>query len=130
MVNDPIGDFLSRIRNAQEREKEILELPSTKMLVAISAILKKEGFIKGYEVIEKTPQNILKIELKYVNKVPAIRSLVRVSKPGVRKYFGYKEIKPVMNGLGISIFSTPMGIITGEEATKNKVGGEYLCYVY
>jgi small subunit ribosomal protein S8 len=130
MINDPIGDFLARIRNAQARKHDFIVLPSTKMLVAISEILKKEGFVIDFKVEEKTPQNELKVTLKYVNEIPAIRELSRVSKPGVRKYYGYKDIKPVMNGLGIAIFSTPMGIITGEAAVKSKVGGEYLCFVY
>lgn len=129
MVTDPIGDFLTRIRNAQERRQEMVSLPSSKLLVAISEILKKEGFVLGYEVVEMKPQNELHVSLRYVNGVPVIRELKRVSKPGVRRYRGYKTIKPVKNGLGIAIYSTPMGIITGNDAVKNKIGGEYLCYI-
>lgn len=130
MVSDPIADFLTRIRNAQMRKHETISLPSTKILEAIASILKIEGFISEYSIEEKAPQNEITVTLKYVNEVPAIRELVRVSKPGVRKYFGYKDIKPVMNGLGVGIYSTPKGVMKGEEAFKNKVGGEYLCYVY
>lgn len=130
MVNDPISDFLTRIRNAQLRKKESIELPSTKMIEKIAEILKSEGFIEDYKVTETEPQATLSVDLKYVNDVPAIREVVRVSKPGVRKYRGYREIKPVKNGLGISIFSTPKGVVTGKKAVQDKIGGEYLCYVY
>ena len=130
MITDPIGDLLTRLRNAQERRQDVVSMPSTKMIVAIAEILKSEGFIEGYEVVEVEPQNELKIQLKYVNGVPAIRELKRISKPGIRRYRGYRTIKSIKNGLGVSIFSTPMGVISGEDAVKNKVGGEYLCYVY
>lgn len=130
MISDPIGDFLTRIRNAQLRKEATVSVPSTNMLISISEILKKEGFISGFEVKKNDIQNTLVIELKYVNGVPAIRELTRVSKPGIRKYRGYKEIQVVRNGLGVAIFSTPNGIITGEDAKKQKVGGEFLCYVY
>jgi len=130
MTSDPIADLLSRIRNAQLRKKDTISLPSTKMLVAIVEILKREGFIAEYKVEEAEPQAELTVTLKYVNGTPAFRELVRVSKPGVRKYRGYKSIKPIMNGLGVAIFSTPMGVISGQEAVKSKVGGEYICYVY
>jgi small subunit ribosomal protein S8 len=130
MISDPIADLLARIRNAQERKKDSIVLPSTNILVAISDILKKEGFIQDYSIQENAPQNELKVDLKYINGVPAIRELVRVSKPGVRKYRGYRTIKPIMNGMGIAIFSTPLGVVTGKEAVKNKVGGEYICFIY
>ncbi len=130
MISDPIGDFLTRIRNAQLRKEATVSVPSTNMLISISEILKKEGFISGFEIKKNDIQNTLVIELKYVNGVPAIRELTRVSKPGIRKYRGYKEIQVVRNGLGVAIFSTPNGIITGEDAKKQKVGGEFLCYVY
>jgi small subunit ribosomal protein S8 len=130
MVSDPIGDFLTRLRNSLERHHEVVTMPSTKMLVSIAKILKDENFILDFEVEEKEPQNELTIKLKYVNNEPVIRELVRVSKPGIRRYRGYKEIKPIMNGLGLSIYSTPSGVITGEQAIKEKVGGEYLCYIY
>lgn len=130
MITDPIGDFLTRIRNAQLRKEATVVVPSTNMLVAISEILKKEGFIAGFEIEKNDVQNSLVLDLKYVNGVPAIRELTRVSKPGIRKYRGYKEIQVVRNGQGVSIFSTPNGIVTGEDAKKQKIGGEFLCYVY
>lgn len=130
MITDPIADFLTRIRNAQARKKDSVSMPATKMIVAIASILKAEGFIADYRVEEAKPQSELVVDLKYVNGVPAISQMVRVSKPGVRKYRGYREIKPVRRGLGLSIFSTPMGIVSGKEAVKSKIGGEYICYVY
>lgn len=130
MVNDKISDFLARIRNAQQRKKDEVVLPSSKLLVALADILKKEGFIEDYSETENGKFKDLVVTLKYVKGIPAIRDLVRVSKPGIRKYRGYQEIKPIMNGLGVSVFSTPQGILTGEEAKKRKVGGEFLCYVY
>lgn len=130
MITDPISDFLARIRNAQQRSKETIELPSTKIVAAIAEILKSEGFVTDYKVIDEKPQSKLEVTLKYVNGVPAIREMVRVSKPGVRKYRGYKDIKPIKNGLGISIFSTPQGVVSGKDAVKSKIGGEYICYVY
>ncbi|MFS8130800.1 MAG: 30S ribosomal protein S8 [Candidatus Dojkabacteria bacterium] len=130
MIIDPIGDFLSRIRNAIERKKETVEIPSSKMLVSVAEILKKEGFIAGFTVKEEKPQSTLIVELKYINGQSAIRELVRVSKPGIRKYVGYKNVKKIMNGMGIAILTTPNGIVTGDEAKKLKIGGEYLCYIY
>lgn len=126
MVNDPIGDFLARIKNALERKKDEVEMPSTKMLVKIAEILKKEGFIADYRVVEQKPQNDLVITLKYVNGEAAIREAVRISKPGIRQYKGYREMKTYKSGLGVEIYTTPLGIITSEEARKNKVGGECL----
>ncbi len=130
MVTDLISDFLTRIRNAQERKEETLSMPSSRMLVSLAEILKEEGFIADYSEEKAEPQNILSLTLRYVNGVPAISGLKRVSKPGVRKYFGYREIKPVRHGLGVAIFSTPVGVISGNEAVKQKVGGEYLCYIF
>jgi len=130
MITDPIADFLTRIRNAQARKKDSVSMPATKMIISIAEILKKEGFLLDYQVVEAKPQSELIVELKYVNGVPAITEVVRVSKPGVRKYRGYRDIKSVKRGLGLSIFSTPMGIVSGGEAFKNKIGGEYICYVY
>jgi small subunit ribosomal protein S8 len=130
MVSDPIADLLTRIRNAQVRMQEEISLPSTKILASLAEILKEEGFISDYEILEEVPQNTLKLQLKYVNGTPAIRELVRVSKPGIRKYVGYRSIKPIKNGLGLSIISTPMGLVSGKDAVKNRVGGEYICYVY
>lgn len=130
MVNDPIADFLTQIRNAQQRKKDEITIKSSKMLESIAAILKEEGFILDYKVEEQDVQNELVVVLKYVNGEGAIRELTRVSKPGIRRYLGYKNIKPVKKGLGVAIISTPMGVISDKKARENKVGGEYICYVY
>lgn len=130
MVNDPIADFLTQIRNAQQRKKDEVSVKSSKMLEAIAAILKEEGFIMDFSVNTQEIQNELNIKLKYVNGEAAIRELARVSKPGIRKYLGYKQIRPVKKGLGIAIISTPMGVVSDKKARENKVGGEYICYVY
>lgn len=130
MINDTVGDFLTRVRNAVARQKETVEVPSSNMIEAIVKILKEENFITDFKIEKNDIQNRVIVELKYVDEQPAIQDLKRVSKPGVRKYRGYRDIKPVRNGLGISIFSTPKGVITGEEAAKQKVGGEYICEIY
>jgi len=127
---DNIGDFLTRIRNAVSRKKETVEMPTTKMLEAIAAILKDEGFISDFSVRKEEPRSTLVITLKYVNGESAIKSLKRVSKPGIRRYRGYREIPAIKNGMGINIFSTPKGIITGNKAKQSKTGGEYICEIY
>jgi small subunit ribosomal protein S8 len=132
MVTDTIGDFLSRIRNAQVRKKTHVEVPSSNMLKGIAHILKEEGFIK--DAVDETDaeknHDILRIELRYENDKPAIKGIKRESKPGVRTYIGYRDIKKVMQGLGISILTTPKGIMTGEKARKEKTGGELLCTIW
>jgi small subunit ribosomal protein S8 len=136
MFNDPIADLLTRIRNALMRGNKTVQAPSSKMLLSIADILLKEGFINGMNVIDTEPQKTLELELKYEDnmvshkKRSAIRQLKRVSRPGVRKYIGYKDIRPVKNGLGISILSTPKGLLTGSQARKSQVGGEYLCEIW
>ena len=100
------------------------------MLESTTEILKQEKFIEDYKVIKNDVQDELELVLRYVDGTPAIRDLKRVSKTGVRKYRGYREIKPVKNGLGVGIFSTPMGVITDKDARTQKVGGEYLCEIY
>jgi small subunit ribosomal protein S8 len=130
-VNDPISDMLTRIRNAGMARKSEVTMPSTKVLVAIAKILKEEGYIGGYEVIEQRPQNILKITLRYgADKSPSIRELKRVSKPGLRVYAGKDAIPRVKSGLGIAIVSTPQGVLTGYEARRRGIGGEVLCTVF
>lgn len=131
MNNDPIGDYLTRIRNAQLRKQEEVVMPSSNMLVSISEILKKNEYIEGYEVVdEKKAQKSLVLKLKYVDDEPAIRSLTRISKPGLRTYVGYKDIPKVLSGKGISVFSTPKGVLSGQEAKQSKVGGEYICEIW
>lgn len=132
MVNDTIADYLTRVRNAQLRKQEFVSIPATKMLVAISEILKKSNMIEDYEVSneEKLPQQTLNVKLKYFGSEPAMRSMKRISKPGLRKYVNYKEIPKVLSGKGIAIISTPQGVLSGDDAKKSKVGGEYLCEIW
>lgn len=132
MVNDTIADFLTRIRNAQLRKKEEIEMPSTKVLASIADILKKNGYITDYEVSREKdlPQQRLIIKLKYIGNEPAMTAMKRISKPGLRKYMNYKEIPKVLNGKGIGVFSTPKGVLSSEDAKKSKVGGEYLCEIW
>jgi len=132
MVNDPIADLLTRIRNAQLRGKDEVAMPRTRVIEEIARILKEEGYVEDYTV-EKTdaPQATLIISLKYAQDgQPGIRELRRVSKPGLRVYTGYKDITPVLNNLGIGILSTPKGILTTHQARTEKVGGEYLCNIW
>ena len=130
MILDPIADFLSRIRNAQQRKKEIVSIPHSNMIESIATILKEEDFIEDFKVVEAEPRNQVEISLRYVDGTPAIRSLKRISKPGIRKYRGYREIPTVKSGMGVAIFSTPRGVVTGEIAKKEKIGGEYICEIY
>jgi small subunit ribosomal protein S8 len=130
-VNDPISDMLTRIRNAGMARKPSTTMPSTKVLVAIAQILKAEGYIADYEVIEKRPQNVLNITLRYgADKRHSIREIRRVSKPGLRVYAGKNAIPRVKSGLGIAIVSTPEGVLTGYEARRRGIGGEVLCTVF
>ena len=130
-VNDPISDMLTRIRNAGMARKADVLMPSTKVLVAIAEILKQEGYIGDFEVIEKRPQNQLKIGLRYgPDKRHTIREIRRVSKPGLRVYAGKDEIPRVRSGLGIAIVSTPQGVLTGYEARRRGIGGEVICTVF
>jgi small subunit ribosomal protein S8 len=130
-VNDPIGDMLTRIRNAGMARKPDVVMPSSKILVAIADILKQEGYIEDYQVIEKKPQNQLRIVLRYgPDRRHTIRELKRVSKPGLRVYAGKDEIPRVRSGLGIAIVSTPQGVMSGYEARRRGIGGEVLCTVF
>jgi small subunit ribosomal protein S8 len=129
-LSDPIADFLTRLRNANAaRQVEVL-LPYSKIKAEIARILKQEGYITNYEVdtAGKFPQ--IKVISKMVNRTSAITGLKRISKPGLRKYVGATEIPRVLGGMGISILSTPRGIVTGREAKKQNIGGELLAYVW
>ncbi|MGI8406822.1 MAG: 30S ribosomal protein S8 [Thermomicrobiales bacterium] len=130
-VNDPISDMLTRVRNAGMARKTETTMPSTKILVAIANILKSEGYIVDFDVIEKTPQNQLVVKLSYgPDKRHAIREIKRISKPGLRVYAGKDELPRVRSGLGIAIVSTPEGVLTGYEARRRGIGGEVLCTVW
>jgi small subunit ribosomal protein S8 len=131
MVNDPIADMLTRIRNACLVKHSQVVIPSSKLKVGIAKILADEGFIKSYTVTADQPQPKLILELKYVGRGQSvITGLERVSSPGRRIYTGYSEIPWVRSGLGISIVSTPKGLMTGRQAKREKVGGELLCTVW
>ena len=131
-MTDPIADYLTRIRNAYRAGKKVVEMPSSKMKVALSQILCEKGYILSYNVVEGTPCNTLKLALKYhpQTKVPAVKGIQRVSKPGLRKYVDVQDMPRVLNGLGIAIPTTSKGVITDKEARNVNVGGEVICYVY
>ena len=131
-MTDPIADFLTRVRNAYSAGNRIVEIPSSKMKVALTKILCEKGYILSYTVVEGTPSSTIKIALKYhpQTKQAAIKKIVRVSKPGLRKYTDVAEMPRVLNGLGIAILSTSKGVITDKEARELNVGGEVVCYVY
>lgn len=135
-VNDPIGDMLTRIRNALMGGHAMVAMPSSKMKVAIAKILKDEGYISSYEVVEdeRTHHKVLRIRLKYIGERRQRRSVItgleRVSRPGRRIYTGKKEIPWVLSGMGIAILSTPKGVMTGQRARQLGVGGEVICKVW
>ena len=131
-MTDPIADYLTRLRNAIQAKHRVVEVPASNLKKDITKILFEKGYILNFKFIEDGRQGIIKIALKYdtANKVSAIRSLRRVSTPGLRKYTGYKDIPRVINGLGIAIISTSKGVMTDKEAAELKIGGEVLCFVY
>lgn len=129
-LSDPIADFLTRLRNASRAGKSELLAPYSKIKAEIARILKQEGYITNYEVDTTGQFPQIKVVTKIVNRTPAITGLKRVSKPGLRKYVGVEEIPRVLGGMGITILSTPRGIVTGREAKKQNVGGELLAMVW
>ncbi len=130
-VSDPIADMLTRVRNAIMARHENVLVPASKIKLSIARILKNEGFITDYEVVRGKPHRVIKIYLKYLDdNEPAISGLKRVSKPGLRVYVQKKEIPRVYGGLGIAIVSTSNGVRTGQQAWRQGVGGELLCYVW
>ena len=131
-MTDPIADFLTRLRNAIKANHRVVEVPASNLKKDITKILFDQGDILNYKFIEDGPQGTIKIALKYdaKSKTSAIKSLTRVSRPGMRKYTGYREMPRVINGLGIAIISTSKGVMTNKAAADLKIGGEVLCYVY
>jgi len=129
-VTDSIADMLTRIRNAIMANHDSVLVPSSRTKLSITKILKEEGFIGQYEVLKGKPQSMIKIQLKYTDSRPAILGLERVSKPGLRIYVGQREVPRVYGGLGIAVLSTSKGIMTGQEAWRQRLGGELLCYVW
>jgi len=131
MVNDPIGDMLARIRNAAMRKRSKVLTPASRMRERVLEVLQTEGYIRGYSVVQQPgafPQ--FEVELKYFDGEPVIAEISRVSKPGRRVYSSIADLKPVKNGLGISILSTPKGVMSDSAARVANVGGEVLCQVY
>lgn len=131
-MTDPIADYLTRLRNAIQAKHRVVEVPASNLKKDITKILFDQGYILNYKFEEDGAQGTIKIALKYTpqTKVNAIKSLTRVSKPGMRKYTGYREMPRVINGLGIAIISTSKGVMTNKAAADLKIGGEVLCYVY
>ena len=132
MVNDTISDMLTRIRNANMVKHQIVQIPSTKMSVAITKILKEEGYIEDFEQYSEDNKNYLLLSLKYMGKSrqPVICKLERVSKPGLRVYSSSKKLPKVLNNLGIAIISTSKGVMTNLRAKELGIGGEILCYIW
>ena len=131
MFTDPIADFLTRVRNAQKAGHKIVDIPASNMKKSITEILFNKGYILSYKFEDEVNhQGNIKIALKYNSKNPAIKKLIRVSKPGLRKYTNTDTIPRVINGLGIAIISTSKGVITDKEARKLNVGGEVICHIY
>ncbi len=129
-MQDPMADMLTRLRNGLMARHDHVEIPSSRLKAAVAKVLKAEGYITDYEVIPDDKQGILKLTLKYVGGEPVIEGIQRVSKPSCRVYVGHKEIAQVRSGLGISILTTPQGVISDGTARKNKLGGEVLCAVW
>lgn len=137
MNTDPIADLLTRIRNGQQACNEVVNVPASRMKIAITHILKQEGFIKNYRCIRDGKQGVLRITLKYREQGSStqgasgvIREIKRISRPGCRWYVGSQEIPPIKNGFGITVLSTSQGIMTDREARRRNTGGELLCSVY
>ncbi len=130
MVTDPIGDMLTRIRNAALIKAEKVDIPASRIKLEIAKILKEEGFIRAYKILKDKRQGILRLTLKYVESDNAISGLKRVSKPGRRVYVGSREIPRVMGGVGIAILTTAQGIMSDKTCRRESVGGEVICYIW
>jgi small subunit ribosomal protein S8 len=129
-MTDPISDMLTRIRNAHMRNKNKVTVPPSKLRERVLEVLHKEGYIRGFAVIEKDGKSEIEVELKYFDGLPAIKEIDRVSKPGRRVYASVETLPSVFNGLGISILSTPKGVMSDSDARAQNVGGEVLCTVF
>lgn len=129
-VNDPVGDMLTRIRNAQMRSRSTVNTPNSKLRARVLDVLVEEGYIRGYSEIDVNGKTELEIQLKYFDGAPVIDTIQRVSKPGRRVYSSVKDLPLVRNGLGIAILSTPKGVMSDAAARAQNVGGEILCHVY
>lgn len=131
MMTDPLSDMLARIRNAQKAGHEKVEVPSSHLKMGVAKVLKKEGFIKNYKLVQDNKQGMLRVYLRYGDDdKPVIGGIVKISRPGRRVYAGYDKIPAVRGGFGIAVLSTSRGIMSDKEATQKKVGGEVLCQVW
>lgn len=131
MNTDPIADMLTRIRNAVRARHSRVDLPASNLKVEIARILKEEGYVSSYKVVDENKRRVLRVVFRYTtDKRSVLTNLKRVSRPGCRRYVGKNEIRPVVGGIGVSILSTPRGIMTGQSARKEGVGGELLCEVW
>ena len=130
-LSDPIADMLTRIRNANMVRKDYVDIPASKIKVAIARTMKDEGYVKYYKVIRDKKQGILRVFLKYgANNERIIHGLARVSKPGIRRYVSKEEIPKVLGGLGITVLSTSRGVLTGQDCKRARIGGEILCNIW
>ena len=129
-MNDPIGDLLARIRNAQMRNKGKVVTPGSKLRERVLEVLKSEGYIRGYAVVEREGRSEIEVELKYFDGEPVIREIERISKPGRRVYVSVKNLPRINNGPGVAIVSTPKGVMADHDARDANVGGEILCTVF
>jgi small subunit ribosomal protein S8 len=129
-ISDPIGDMLTRIRNAQQRNKSKVSIPPSRLRERVLEVLHREGYIRGFTTVEKDGLSEIEVELKYFDGAPVIKELQRVSKPGRRVYASVAALPSVYNGLGISILSTPKGVMSDSDAKSQNVGGEILCTVF
>ena len=131
MNTDPIADMLTRIRNAVRAKHPRVDLPASNLKVEIARILKEEGYISAYKVMDESKRKVLRLNFRYAaGKRSVLTNLKRISRPGCRRYVGKNEIRPVVGGVGVSILSTPRGVMTGQSARKEGVGGELLCEVW
>ncbi len=129
-VTDPIADFLTRIRNSVKARKRFVDIPSSKMKIAMADILKETNFVRDYNVIEDNKQNILRVHLKYVNGVSSISGMKKISTPGLRQYCDKDTIPRVLNGLGLAVISTSKGLMSDKKAKEEKIGGEVICHIW
>ena len=131
MLTDPIADFLTRIRNANQAYKERVEIPNSRMKRALAEIMKSEGFLRNYDKVDDGKQGVLRLYLKYgPNKQKVLTGLKRISKPGLRVYVQIDEVPKVLGGLGIAVISTPKGLMTDKQARQDGLGGEVICYIW
>ena len=129
-VTDPIADFLTRVRNALHAKKKFVEIPSSNMKLKMAEILKENNFIRDFNVIEDSKQNVIRIHLKYKDGTPSITGLKKISKPGLRSYVGKEDLPRVLNGLGLAVLSTSKGLLTDKQAKNESVGGEVICHIW